>query len=299
MDSAGNVFISTTTPTTPTASRDGDRWGVGRLRTRAAERGSCTRLHDAAVAFDDLLVTARRHGLADDPDVRRSLGAVVDAIASSINGRDVIARHAPGKGAGGPIGSVLLDRAAARFSTRVVGTEIGRRPCPTPVLTALHAARHSLEAAGALAAASDGQSICTTVDVVVFGLLRDRARIGPVLQALAQLRPGEVRLVGTPVRSPGAREMLDLEYARSHRHQRAIHRGMPDGRLADAHLAWIARMLGEAGHQVVSTSTSATPLRHHTGRATVIVVSSGIGGALRAWRLERRTRRAGGTVVEE
>jgi hypothetical protein len=289
------------TTTTPSTSRGGHRRGVDRFRSRTAEHRSCTRLHEAAIAFDELLVAAHRNGLVNDPEVRGSLGAVVDAIASSITGCDSIAGHAPGTGPSGQVGSVLLDRAAARFSARVIGTELGRRPCPTPVLTALHAARHSLEAAGALTGVSDSQLVETEVDVVVFGLLRDRAHIESVLQALAERRPSVVRLVGTPVpvRSPGARELLDLEYAPSHRKQRGVRRGMPHVRLADAHLAWIARMLGEAGHRVVSTSTSTSPLRDHTGPATVIVVSSGIGAAFRARRLKRRIRRAGGSVVEE
>jgi hypothetical protein len=155
---------STAAPTAPRTSRDDDRRAVEHFRTHTAEHGSCTRLHDAAVAFDELLGATRRHGLVDDPVVRRSLGAVVDAIASSITGCDTNAGHASN---GGEIGSVLLDRAAARFSTRVIDTEIGRRPCPPPVLTALHAARHSLEAADVLLGGPSGRHSCGAGSAVI------------------------------------------------------------------------------------------------------------------------------------
>jgi hypothetical protein len=284
---------SPTSTTAPRTSRHDDRRAVEHFRTHTAEHGSCTRLHDAAVAFDELLCAARRHGLADDPLVRRSLGAVVDAIASSITGGDTIAGHASD---GGEIGAVLLDRAAARFSTLVIDTEIGRRPCPPPVLTALHAARHSLETADVLLG---GPPVSSVVEVVVFGMLRDRSRIEPVLQALAPLRPSTVRLVGTPVpiRSDGARELLDLEYGRSHSSSPLTRPGTPDVHLAGAHLTWIAHMLGEAGHHVVSTDILAAPRSGLAGRGTVVVVGAGLVGTVRAALLRRRLRRDRGRVT--
>lgn len=255
-----------------------------------ASSPAVSRLHDAALAFDELLGRARRLGVTDDPAVRRALGEVVDTIAAAITPGDAveIGRGATVRPA---VDAVLLDRAAARFSTRVIGTPIGRRPCPPGVLAALDRAQALVR--GQIATTSDDPSVI----VVVIGLVR-RRRLARMLRLLGD-RPARVHLVGTPVRVPssGTRAILELDVGNS-RSGAEVPPAVVD-HLAHAHLVWIRRTFQEARHEVVRAEIVDAPHRLLDGRVPTIVIGSGVRGLVGAWRVRRTIRRAGGSIVAE
>lgn len=114
--------------------------GHERFRSRTADVGHRTPLADAVATFDELVVDARQRGLTDRSDVRAAFGDAVDAIARAIQRVPHV---------GGPTGDVawvLVDRASARFASRVSGTELGRRPSPAPVLASLDRVRQAVAA---------------------------------------------------------------------------------------------------------------------------------------------------------
>ena len=303
--SSGSEAINTSEPGTVEVASSTDRY-----RSRTVEHGACTMLRDATLAFDGLVAVARRHHVLEDREVRRSLGDVVHTITASIDPPTTNART---ERPIADVGSVLIERAAARFSTRVLATEIGLRPCPPDVLTAVRAARRAIVAASPALTdrpddGNDRIPAPTTV-VVVYGLLRGRGALEPVLRALAPRPATSIHVVGTPVpvRVDDTRTILDLEYGNGPT-------GSTDIRLAGAHLAWVVRHLNDAGHRVASTSVATGSLAAHVERLVptdagngsdphpgadhgALVVAVGRFAAVRTWRLRRQVRRAGASVV--